>query len=382
MKIIYLTNSMLPEDFDDLNETVKHKANPSNQNFHHRLIRALAINYPVSVISYRPLAAYKDPAFLPYEWKKKNKIYYHYLPIHNKKFVKQAKIIDEGMKLIGELAGRQKGSQTLLVVDAINATLRRLAKKASAKYRLKTLAVVTDHPLLLSGAKKRQAHASIKDMQSFDYYLPLTDALDVLVNPHHKPHFNLPGIAEERNAFSSYRRPYIFFAGALHERYGVHTLINAFISTTYDVDLVIAGHGPDHFVKEAVKKDARIVFLGQLSQLDTFKYEAGALINVNPRPYEKMLNAYSVPSKFFEYMTSGAPTMSTEHDFLTPKYAKLAVWAGKGSLSDLRTAIVEFMNMTLAGKDRLAKKSKELVIAEYGIEAVGASLAHFINSLK
>ena len=382
MKIIYLTNSMLPEDFDDLNASVKHKANPSNQNFHHRLIRAFAISYPVTVISYRPLAAYNDPPFLPYEWKKKNKIYYHYLPIHNKKFVKQTKIIDEGLKLISELTNRRQGDKPLLVVDAMNGTLRRLAKKASAKYHLKTLAVVTDHPLLLTGAKKRQASASIKDMQSFDYYIPLTEALDVLVNPHHKPHLNLPGIAEVRSAFSSYQRPYIFFAGALHERYGVHTLINAFMSTTYDVDLVIAGHGPDHFVKEALKKDPRIKFLGQLSQLETFNYEAGALINVNPRPYEKMLNAYSVPSKFFEYMTSGAPTMSTEHDFLTSKYPKLAIWAGKGSLSDLRMAIVEFMNMTLSGKDRLAKKSKEVVLSEYGIQAVGASLVQFINSLK
>jgi len=382
MKIIYLTNSMLPEDFDQLNEHVNRKANPSNQNFHHRLIRAFAVNYSVSVICYRPLAAYNDPAYLPYEWKKKSKIYYHYLPIHNKKFIKQTKIVEDGIKLVGELIFNPNGEDTLLVVDAINATLRRLAKKSAKKYRLKTLAVVTDHPLLLSGAKKRHANASVKDMQSFDYYLPLTNALDVLVNPHHKPHLNLPGIAEERSAFSTYQRPYMFFAGALHERYGVHTLINAFTSTTYDVDLIIAGHGPDHFIKEAVNKDHRVKFVGQLSQLDTFKYEASALININPRPSDKMLNAYSIPSKFFEYMTSGAPTMSTEHDFLTPKYAKLAIWAGRGSISDLRTAIVQFMNMTMAGKDRLAKKSKEAVLAEFGIEAIGASLCQFINSLK
>ena len=373
---------MLPDDFDELNVRFHQKANPSNQNFHHRLIRALALNYSVNVVSYRPLVNYRNPQFLPYEWKKKGSINYHYLPIHNKKYVKQTKIIDSGIKLIRRLIDKRNPNDTLLVVDGLNGTLRRLAKKCSSKYHLKTLAVITDNPHLLSGSSKRKAISSIKDMQSFDYYLPLTDALDVLVNPSHKPHFNISGITEARDVFATHQRPYLFFAGALHERYGIHNLVHAFSSTTYDVDLIIAGHGPDHFIKEAAKKDARIIYVGQLSQTDTYKYESGALLNINPRPYDRLLNTYSIPSKFFEYMTSGTVTMSTEHDLLTPKYTKLAIWAGHGSISDLRMGIIEFMNLPLLSKDRLAKKAKETILAEFGIEAIAQNLSQFINSLK
>ncbi|HAV20106.1 MAG TPA: hypothetical protein DCX17_03675 [Firmicutes bacterium] len=66
MTLIYLTNSMLCEDFDELNKNALIKANPSNQNFHNRLIRAFAKHHQVIAISYRPLATYGKPSFLPY----------------------------------------------------------------------------------------------------------------------------------------------------------------------------------------------------------------------------------------------------------------------------------------------------------------------------
>jgi len=382
MKIIYLTNSMISEDFDALNETVSVKANPSNQNFHARLIKAFSLHHAVIALSYRPLANYNDPNFLPYEWKKDQKITYHYLPIHNRRYTRQQKLIDYGMTLIGKLMKTVKKDKPFLVVDGLNATLRHLALKASRKHGLKTILVVTDNPYLLSGSKEKTARAAIKQMSKFDYFIPLTPALDILVNPLHRPHLNLPGIAEGREYYSQYQRPYFFFAGALHERYGINNLITAFQGVTYDVDLLIAGHGPDHFVRQASAHDERIKFLGQLAPSEIFKYESGALLNINPRPFDRVLNDYSIPSKFFEYMTSGVPTMSTEHAFLTSKYAKLAIWAGQGSPTDLKMGLVEFMGMAASTRDRMAKKAQEAVLEEYGIEAVGTALAQFTKSLR
>ena len=382
MTLIYLTNSMLCEDFDELNKNALIKANPSNQNFHNRLIRAFAKHHQVIAISYRPLATYGKPSFLPYAWKKTKRITYHYLPIHNRKYIKQKRIIDDGTKLVSRILKAPKTTAPLLIVDALNGTLRQLAKKIAKKYKLKTLAIVTDNPLLLSGANQKKAESAIKDMQKFDYYLPMTQALDILVNPSHKPHCNITGISEERQFHSSYDKPYLFFCGALHERYGINNLIQAFMTTDYEIELLIAGHGPDHYVRLMEKKDPRIKFLGQLTQGDIFKYESGALININPRPFDRALNVYSVPSKFFEYMTSGAPTMSTEHELLTPKYEKLVIWAGSGSPSELKTALVQFMALSNAARDRMAKKAKETVLAEFGIDAIGDTLNQFLISLR
>ncbi len=373
---------MLTDDFDELNAKVKIKANPSNQNFHRRLIRAFGTEYQVSVISYRALVAYNEPAFLPHEWKRQQKITYHYLPVYNRKYIKQKRIVDDGMKLINEFSEIKRHPNAILVVDAINGTLRRLALKARKRFHIKTLAIVTDNPLLLSGANKKSATSAIKEMQQFDYYLSLTEALDVMANPHHRPHLNFPGVIEDRKCFSSYPRPYLFFAGAMHERYGVNNLITAFMNTTYDVDLLIAGHGPSHFVEQSTLKDKRIKFIGQLTQEATYKYEAGSLLNINPRPYDRKLDIFSVPSKFFEYMTSGAPTMSTEHSLLTPQFQKLAIWAGQGSIMEIRTALIEFMEMSPASRDRMAKRAKEAVLTEFGIEAIAKKLNQFISSLK
>jgi len=382
MKIIYLTNSMIGEDFDELNAKVAVKANPSNQTFHSRMIRAFAIHHQVIAIVYRPLVTYGDPKFLPYEWKRHQKIAYHYLPIHNKRYVRQKRVVDDGMRLIAKLLKNAKRDKPLIVVDGLNGTLRRLAIKACKKHDLKAILIMTDNPALLSGAKAKAAQSAIAEMRKFEYFIPLTPALDILVNPRHQPHLNIPGIAEGRESYSAYQRPYFFFAGALHERYGVNNLIQAFMNTNYDVDLLIAGHGPEHYVKQQCGHDERIKFLGQLTPTETYKYEAGALLNINPRPYDRVLNDYSIPSKFFEYMTSGVPTMSTEHSQLTSKYDKSVIWAGRGTPTDLKMGVVQFMEMSPAARDRMAKKAKETILEELGIEAIAKRLHQFVKSIK
>ena len=382
MKLIYLTNSMLEEDFDDLNRDADEKANPSNQNFHRRLIRALTLNHQVIAVSYRPIPTYGKPAFIPYSWKRTRRVTYHYLAIHNRRYVRQKHIIDDGYKLIGKIMKAPKTEAPLLIVDALNGTLRKLAIKCAKKFSLKTVAIITDNPLLLSGAARKPALAAIKEMRSFNYFIPLTPSLDILVNPEHRPHLNLPGIVESRSKYPDYSRPYIFFCGALHERYGINNLVEAFLATSYDVDLLVAGHGPDHFLKTMEEKDPRVKFLGQLTQEDIYKYEAGALLNINPRPYDRTLNEFSIPSKFFEYMTSGAPTLSTEHELLTPKYQKLAIWAGTGTPTELKNALIQFMAMSAASRDKMARKAKETILAELGIEPVGTLLDQFIKSLR
>ena len=50
-KIIYITTTMNEEDYVDYMEHWKIKPNPSNQNFHNKFIRSLAIDNFVDVIS-------------------------------------------------------------------------------------------------------------------------------------------------------------------------------------------------------------------------------------------------------------------------------------------------------------------------------------------
>ena len=56
MKIVYFTTAQQEDDFRSFINDWKISLNPSNQNFHNKLIRALAVNNEVHVISVRPFS--------------------------------------------------------------------------------------------------------------------------------------------------------------------------------------------------------------------------------------------------------------------------------------------------------------------------------------
>ena len=56
MKIIYVTTSLEENDYVEFNKQWKVSLNPSNQNFHNKMIRALSINNEIDVISIRPFS--------------------------------------------------------------------------------------------------------------------------------------------------------------------------------------------------------------------------------------------------------------------------------------------------------------------------------------
>ena len=56
MKIIYFTTAIQRDDYRDFTKLWTISLNPSNQNFHNKMIRSLAINNEVHVISIRPFS--------------------------------------------------------------------------------------------------------------------------------------------------------------------------------------------------------------------------------------------------------------------------------------------------------------------------------------
>ena len=70
MRIIYFTTAQDEKDYRSFMNLWKIALNPSNQNFHNKLIRALAIENKVDVISIRPFSRkYMKVKKLPFEEK-------------------------------------------------------------------------------------------------------------------------------------------------------------------------------------------------------------------------------------------------------------------------------------------------------------------------
>lgn len=56
MRIIYFTTALSKNEYNEYTKLWKISPNPSNQNFHNKLIRSLSINNKVDVISIRPFS--------------------------------------------------------------------------------------------------------------------------------------------------------------------------------------------------------------------------------------------------------------------------------------------------------------------------------------
>ncbi|MFA5235328.1 MAG: glycosyltransferase [Bacilli bacterium] len=382
MKIIYLTTALTTPDFASLNQRLRLKANPSNQNFHHRLLLSFSQHHETTAVCYRPLPGYGHPFAWARESKTDQGIAYHYLPIINLPFLKQHLVIVSGSRLIRQMINNNRDEKPLVVVDAMNATLRKLAQRLRRRHGLKAVAVVTDHPALLSGVSPAWARSCLKGMRRFDAFITLTPALSALANPNRRPSVVLPGVIDEFVAPKKETIPYIFFAGALHSRYGISHLLEAFSKLNAAVGLSIAGHGPEDEVRAAAQGDHRIRYLGQLPPDAIREMECGALFNVNPRPSDETLDAYSIPSKFFEYLSSGSLTVSSRHPCLTKLFQEDVLWAGNGSVADLLEAMKTALALSEEAKRKMALTAKETVLSQFGIAAVGEFLVHFTNSLK
>jgi hypothetical protein len=123
--------------------------------------------------------------------------------------------------MISRFISSDDKEKPLLIVDSINATLRRLARLIQRRHGIKAIGIVTDNPALLTGVSSSWIRSSLKGMRRFDAFITLTPALNALVNTSKRPSIILPGLVDEFATTGNIpKRPYIFFAGALHERYG------------------------------------------------------------------------------------------------------------------------------------------------------------------
>lgn len=122
-------------------------------------------------------------------------------------------------------------------------------------------------------------------------------------------------------------RKTILYTGKLDSRYGINHLLEAFFKLPdTDFKLWICGIGEEEkTVRQAMQKDDRIKYFGQLSQEDVFKMQRQATLLVNPRRGDEEYTKYSFPSKTMEYMASGTPTIMYDLPGVPDEYKQYAV---------------------------------------------------------
>ena len=384
MNILVFSSAMKQSDFAKYQQDAKIKPNPSNQNFYYKLIKALAINNNVSVVSHRPLV---KGMF------KKNDFETETVMDGNIKFYCTANRPDKVYKLLKEKSSIEKTAKQaiddflsndfIVVTDTLRLNLLKAAKKIAKQYHVKIVGMLTDNPTNLSSGSNYVKVRQKLEASTLDGYLSLTEGLVNAFNPH-IPSYVFEGLVMEEN--EGKKDPifnYFYFGGSLYERYGVKTLVDAFKKSNVKAKLVIAGSGPlDKYIEQAAEDDYRILYLSQLSKEKNIAYMRYSIANINPRPLDPQIDNESVPSKLLEYLSIGTPVISTKYPKLYSTFKDDVSWIDGTGVEAMKIALESYDISKQENYMKKAATARRKVFEFYGLDVQSESIDHFLAEIN
>ena len=357
-KVFYFTTALSNEDYKEYLSFWNVSPNLSNQNFHNKFIRSLAISNHVEVVSVRPINNNYRLKTLQSASKIENNITWNYIKVSSNRI---DKFLNTTSRVL-EVCKNKMDKDSTIFVDVLNRALLKSALKAKKKYGSQVIGICTDNPYNISYVSKRYGNKIIRLSSKLDGYVVLTDKLQTLFNKNNKPSIVIDGLTENVNYESNIKieGDYLFFGGSLMRKYGIYNLINAFKKLDKgDLKLVICGHHEEPDLQSNIKNIRGIEYLGALPYQDVIAVEKGSLCAINPRPIDPQIDEYSIPSKTLEYLASGVLTICVENAQLKSRYNDAIIWAKSGDTEDLYQAIEKVLNLTSKEKEKLISNGIE-----------------------
>lgn len=381
MRVIYLTTSLDADDYVEFNSHWKVSLNPSNQNFHNKVIRSLGLTNDIEVISMRPFSRKVcSIKKLEKSTKVSGKITWHYLEVKRLRVMRYFSFKKQASEILKTL----DLNYAVIVTDTINPRVVSLATALSKRFNIPAIGLCTDSPSNISGTKKSYTLFILNNGRKLDGYISLTNGLNDLFNINNKPSLIVEGAVENnlpkpvKNEYGKY----FFFGGALMKRYGIYELISAFHALNdKNYKLLICGHhANEHELSEAIGDNKNIVYLHTLPVEKVLQLEMNAIANINPRPYSEDLDRFSIPSKTMEYLSSGRPTISVKNTRLQKDFNEFAVWAKSSNPDDLLASMKRVLELTEEEQAELGKKARTKVLSLYSLTKLNEILTNFLES--
>lgn len=378
MNIIYFTTAQDTTSFNEYLKLWKNPINLSNQTFHNKMIRSLALTNHVDVVSIRPFSR-KNCSVRKLDLKEKDEgeIIWHYPKMGGGRLqtiVRMKRQINRFFK------GFPRNS--LIVTDTINPTVLYLSTFFANKYNLSIIGTCTDSPSNISGTPRTYTLLLLKLARNLDGYIALTSGLNELYNEENKPAVIIEGIVEDVPATKMKNEygKYILYSGALSDRYGIYDFIDFFKKYIKgDIKLLLCGHHVDmNRLNKEIKEDNRIIYLGNICNADVLSLEAGAYCNVNPRPFSEDLDRFSIPSKVLEYLNSGAPMISVKNTKLQKYFNTEAIWIKSNSEKDFVDGFQKLNEFSRSEIKLMTTRAKETVHKYYSLSAINTKLDGFL----
>ena len=383
MAKLILIGSVLPpiifQQWLDAGEVI----NPSHQLFLTRLIEGVSNEQTVQVLSLPPVKKTSPKIFMPENIFRLGQTMYIQFPFLNHRWLRPMSLSFQIHRYLKKSI-RQSTENIILLIDGNSRLAGSIASRYQHHPRIQTIGIFTDSPKQISNIRSQQIRSWYRLHRQHHAYIGITETLLNEFNLSKKPQWVLPSIVDGVEGAKQHVRPYIFFSGALYERYGVETLIHAYMQLKpKNIDLLIAGFGPvSQRIEQLSQQHRQIKFLGLLNPTLTRKYQAGAYVNVNPRPLDESLDNVAIPSKVLDYISSGAPTLTTRHPFIEAQFNDYIHYIEDSSVDGIRIAMKRFLSADYGLAQTNAIKAKNLALQSFGKEKIGHDLVTWINALK
>ena len=373
MSVLYLTTHVQEDDFASKYGKVASMPNPAGENFHGKVLRALALVEDVHCYSLVPPALGK----LPRNDFESDDIHYTYVYSLKNRYARALLTHRQLVKKIEKEA--PKGERFIILYDALNLNLSRAAKCLSKSLHAPRIPVLTDEIRNITGVPGYYADRIHTLNADADASIALTEGLADCYVLKEKPHYVQPVFVEEQSVEPKKReRPYIYYGGALFVKDGTKDLIDCYKALHMDYDLVISGHGQyESEVEKAAKEIPGIVYLGQISKEEHYSYIAGASLAINPRHYNRDLDALAVPSKVMEYLCFAPVIASTHSTPLQEEFGEAINWIS----GDLESFLKAHLDEDGKFVKLCQNDAKSLILEKFGKQKTAFNLQRFLKNL-
>ena len=306
--LLYMSNATAYPIYDKLFRDGMIKSGYQMQKFNHNLIEGLGKLTDVTSLSALPYVNERADRIdqtldgIRYIAVKNNTGYIH-------KFSNLFYLYLEGSRII------KKYRPECIICDAIALSPCVISKLLGKRYNIPVIGIITDLPGML-GVENKATRKTVMRMQNFDGYILLTEQMNEIVNPNHRPYIIMEGLCASQlpELYLGKRRKVILYSGSLWKNdAGIEYLVQGFINAKLsEYELHLYGTGElVPWIEKISKEHQNVKYMGCVTNSEMVKIQSEAMLLVNPRPSKEEFCKYSFPSKTIEYMASGTPVLMT-----------------------------------------------------------------------
>ena len=391
MDILYISSVPSPEEFDRIKTKVKpnillttYGMNESGFKFHTLIMDGLRQNgvNTVSLVGRSVSRGTHSGLFWKKRVQKEEGVEHRHLSLINFPLLKHLWL---GLAFFFQTLGWQiknRGKEKGMIIDASYVSVIPFVLLASLGFKCKKTAIYCDIYDYMADVEdafenkevsfvKRVAKKIIKKCYAkLDGYVFLTEQMDTVINPTHKPYIVMEGLVDihmqtrPNELENKAEGKVVMYAGAIRAQYGVKNLVEGFMDyDNPDARLWIFGDGDyKDALKDVHERDRRITFFGAVPLKTVIEKEFEATLMVNPRPVDKEFTKYSFPSKNMEYMVSGTPILTTRLPGMPAEYYDYIYTIDGNDKADITAALQTTLAHSPEELLAMGKKSKEFVL--------------------